>query len=71
MLLDVLSGISEVKICYAYELDGEIISTFPLIITVIVASNHYTNPSGLDGRPNEYKNNRRLATKLCKLFASH
>jgi adenylosuccinate synthase len=29
MLLDVLSGISEVKICYAYELDGEIISHIP------------------------------------------
>lgn len=29
MLLDVLTGISELKICYAYELDGKIIHTIP------------------------------------------
>ena len=29
MLFDVLTGIENLKICYAYELDGEIIHTIP------------------------------------------
>ena len=29
MLFDVLSGIKELKICYAYELDGKLINTVP------------------------------------------
>ena len=33
MLCDVLSGLKEVKICYAYELDGKIIKTIPATLS--------------------------------------
>ncbi len=32
MLFDVLSGVKELKICYAYELDGKVINTMPATI---------------------------------------
>lgn len=33
MLFDVLSGLKEVKICYAYELDGKVIKTIPATLS--------------------------------------
>lgn len=77
MLFDVLSGLDELKICYAYELDGKVINTVPstlydynrckpLYITLPGFKEDITNVRSFDELPLNAKNYLRKIEELTK-----
>ena len=77
MLLDVLSGLDEINICYAYELDGKVIKTVPatikelnkvkpLYVTMKGWKEDITNAKSFDELPENAKLYIREIEKLTK-----
>ena len=77
MLFDVLSGLKEVKICYAYELDGKVINTIPatlselerckpLYVTLPGWDEDITHVTSFDELPENAKNYIRKIEELTK-----
>ena len=77
MLFDVLSGLKELKICYAYELDGQVINTIPatlaelerckpLYVTLPGFDEDITHVTSFDELPENAKNYIRKIEELTK-----
>ena len=77
MLFDVLSGLKELKICYAYELDGQVINTIPatlaelerckpLYVTLPGFDEDITHVTSFDELPENAKNYIRKIEELSK-----
>ncbi len=78
MLFDVLSGLKELKICYAYELDGKIINTIPatlnelerckpIYVTLPGWNEDITHVKSFDELPENAKNYIRKIEELTKI----